>query len=1009
MNRLSPSRLGSSCRLFPAALLLASLGPALPGAAADSTWNPTSGASYWDGPTSWSAGQPGAGDLATFTNGGTSDAWWGAGTGDTTTEDLTVDATDVTFLSLFSEQAISVGNGQPAIKTYTVTDDVRIENGGVLTLGRANEALNLTVGDDLQVRGGGTFNARFGSTVTTTDFYVARFGSGDAFATIDGAGATLDVASSTILGTNGSTGTLSFINNSDGNFLRNNLSLVNSFVANSSGVLNITGGSTVTHTAGQLTAATNGVAGQSATILVDGSGSEFISQSSEQMLLGAAANSTATLTVSNGGSFTSTSGETRVFATGTIDLQGGTYTSAGDLSLVGGTFNQSGGFFNLAAGRTLSASSDAQISLTGSYNIDDGTTFDLSGGADLTTANYLDIGNVSDGTLLVDGAGTTVTTNTTITGLAWFIGQGGGHGTVTLSNGASFTANDQMQVAWGFQAGTAGTLDILSGATMATDGAQVGSSGGPGTAVITVDGAGSALTITDNNTLTIGNTSNGSATINLTNGGTLNTGTGLTTLRATAVINATGGTLNVNGDLLVNGASLTIDGFFSLADGATAFTATNDAQVTFDYGWSIDGGSTYRVASGADLVMGDLVIIGAAANPGFSDFGDGTLIIDGDGSSLDYGNQLSADPLFIADAPGVSGTLTVQNGAAATIGADILFLSLNGDAASSGTINLLSGGTMTTNEIQVAAGGAGDGTINIDGVGSRLILNGTSELTIGGGTGTATVNVGNNAGLFLGVSGFPSGVTLGTNGTLNIQPGANVTVNGELTLQGGTINFTGGQLSTVLVDGDLVNAGGQLSRFGTSSLINELTITGDYTQEQDGEVVIDITRVADLAYDRLAVEGHAHLDGTLLIAYSNPFEFSEFAAGDRLDILDWGTLSGTFSQVDSFISISGLGLNLQDLYLTGEISFELLGDANTDGFVGVEDLDILLANWGDSVNPYDYAAGDLTGDGLVGSADLAVVQANWGSGTPGGGDVPEPGTLAMLGLGGLAMLRRPRR
>ena len=102
---------------------------------------------------------------------------------------------------------------------------------------------------------------------------------------------------------------------------------------------------------------------------------------------------------------------------------------------------------------------------------------------------------------------------------------------------------------------------------------------------------------------------------------------------------------------------------------------------------------------------------------------------------------------------------------------------------------------------------------------------------------------------------------------------------------------------------------------------------------------------------------------------------------------------------------SDLGWNLRDLYSDGELRVELAGDLNSDGFVGAADLDILLANWGNSAAVFDYAAGDASGDGVVGQADLALIQANFGNGTAPGG-VPEPGSATLLAIGGLALLRR---
>jgi len=86
-----------------------------------------------------------------------------------------------------------------------------------------------------------------------------------------------------------------------------------------------------------------------------------------------------------------------------------------------------------------------------------------------------------------------------------------------------------------------------------------------------------------------------------------------------------------------------------------------------------------------------------------------------------------------------------------------------------------------------------------------------------------------------------------------------------------------------------------------------------------------------------------------------------------------------------------------------------LGDINGDGFVGLEDLDILLANWGDETRLLDWAAGEITGDGIVGQADLDVVLANWGEGTPPETAVPQPASALSLGGMVLMCMRRGAR
>ncbi len=111
--------------------------------------------------------------------------------------------------------------------------------------------------------------------------------------------------------------------------------------------------------------------------------------------------------------------------------------------------------------------------------------------------------------------------------------------------------------------------------------------------------------------------------------------------------------------------------------------------------------------------------------------------------------------------------------------------------------------------------------------------------------------------------------------------------------------------------------------------------------------------------------------------------------------MDPSILNGTrklFTALDA-AGLTDIGWNLTPPITT------LTGDLDSDGFVGITDLNIVLGAWNQSVPPGNALA-DPSDDGFVGIEDLNIVLGNWNAGTPptNAAAIPEPAGLALLGL-----------
>jgi len=128
-----------------------------------------------------------------------------------------------------------------------------------------------------------------------------------------------------------------------------------------------------------------------------------------------------------------------------------------------------------------------------------------------------------------------------------------------------------------------------------------------------------------------------------------------------------------------------------------------------------------------------------------------------------------------------------------------------------------------------------------------------------------------------------------------------------------------------------------------------------------------------------------------------------------------------FNEPEGSATVADLGVNAMTGFLgagfTGAtaatiINTELpLGDMDLDGFVGIEDLNIVLGKWNQITTPGDPA--DPSSDGFVGIEDLNLVLGHWNAGTPpptgtASTNIPEPAAcvVLLLGVGGCLGHRR---
>ncbi len=436
----------------------------------------------------------------------------------------------------------------------------------------------------------------------------------------------------------------------------------------------------------------------------------------------------------------------------------------------------------------------------------------------------------------------------------------------------------------------------------------------------------------------------------------------------------------------------------------------------------------------------------------------------GNGADASLTNALSGS---------TSGTLTLtQNTIAGSGGAgsggstgiagnatSTLNMNQNGSAILFGSTSATGGSGGSNNGANGAVGGTAYSMTNVTGnaiVGATAWAaggNGGASKYVGGNGGNATATAATNTmSVVIQLDAMATGGTGGSGNTNGLGGSAIATISANsLTVeqdspasgqQGGYayVNLGGGTLSVGNANtnnGILTLSGSGAAKIGGINGTGSLTIGDGSTS-----TILQLANNSDgSSQSALTINSGSMLDITnnhLLMNYGSNTDPVSTIESYLKTGYNHGAWNGVGINSSTAAANHGYGLGFADGadgVVTGlssgqiEVAYTLLGDANLDGIVSGDDFTILASNLGKSVTAWDK--GDFNYDGVVSGDDFTALVSNLGKKANGAdvvlpasdfaaidafaaanglmADVPEPGSVTLLGFAGLGILMRRRR